>query len=282
MTEINELPRWQGYIEKEIGLVMPKRQNRWVYNAILELAKTNNLSIAELWQAVQTNRLLRQQLFDSVLIIESRFFRHLPSLNYVAALAKEYAQTPPQPSHLSQSSPHLPFRVWSVGCASGQEVWSLAMMLENSQVDNYAILGSDVSLTAIKCAKQAYYSGRDLSLIPMQYHKYTQNIDTDDAKAHSIKHWKVADELYAKVKFAQHNVMTRSVPTPFKQQVIICQNMLIYFRQFDQRDILAKLVDQCMIGGHLILAPGEALFWQHPKMQRLTHDSVNVWQKIAE
>ena len=52
MTEIIELPRWQGYIEKEIGLVMPKRQNRWVYNAILELAKTNNLSIDELWQAV--------------------------------------------------------------------------------------------------------------------------------------------------------------------------------------------------------------------------------------
>lgn len=282
MTEIIELPRWQSYIEAEIGLVMPKRQNRWVYNAILELAKSNHLSIDELWQAVQTDRLLRQQLFDSVLIIESRFFRHLPSLNYVAALAKDYAQTSSKPSHLAQSSLHLPFRVWSVGCASGQEVWSLAMMLEDSKIDNYVILGSDVSLTAIKCAKKAHYSGRELSLIPAQYHKYIQNIDTDEAKVDSFKHWKIADELYAKVNFAQNNAMTRSVPTPFKQQVIMCQNMLIYFRRFDQRDILAKLVDQCVLGGYLILAPGEALFWQHPKMQRLTHDSVNVWQKIAE
>ena len=57
--------------------------------------------------------------------------------------------------------------------------------------------------------------------------------------------------------------------------------MLLYFRKFDQRDILARLSEQCTLEGYIILAPGEALFWRPSNMRRIAHPQVNVWQKIS-
>ena len=67
-----------------------------------------------------------------------------------------------------------------------------------------------------------------------------------------------------------------------KQQVIICQNVLIYFRKFDQRDILAYFVQNLDIGGYVLLAPNEAMFWQHPNMRRVDNGHINAWQKISQ
>lgn len=271
---------WQRYIENEIGFVLPIKQERWLNNAISATAKKNNMTVSELWSAVQTDIKRRQQLLDAALIIESRFFRHLPSLNYAVMLAKKSVPALSGKSNIPTGidrQPQLPFRVWSVGCASGQEVWSLVMMLEEDDITDYAILGTDVNLQAIKRAQRACYRYRELRAIPAHYHKYIQ---ADDNITSTDKYWRLADSLRPKVTFKYHNIFTHTAPTHLKQQVILCQNMLIYFRQFDQRDILARLVDQCELGGHLILAPGEALFWQHPKMQRIRHREVNAWQKI--
>lgn len=67
-----------------------------------------------------------------------------------------------------------------------------------------------------------------------------------------------------------------------KHQIIICQNVLIYFRKFDQRDILAYFVRSLAVGGYLLFAPNEAMFWQHPNMRRVDDGQVNAWQKISE
>ena len=87
--------------------------------------------------------------------------------------------------------------------------------------------------------------------------------------------------LKSQVRFALHNIMDKKPPTPYLQQVIVCQNMLLYFRKFDQRDILARLSEQCALGGYIILAPGEALFWRPSNMRRIAHPQINAWQKIS-
>ena len=156
------------------------------------------------------------------------------------------------------------------------------MMLQQQDIVQYEILGSDVSLQAIKTAQQAQYNAREKQSIAPLYYDYLEDVTDDMATDDLQGDWQVTDTLRNKVSFKYHNVFTSTLPTPVKHHVVICQNMLIYFRQFDQRDILARLAAQCVLGGHLILAPGEALFWRHPKMKRLAHKQVNVWQKIAD
>ena len=298
MTNAINAPMWQSYIESKIGFVLPKTQTKWLSNAILTTAEDSQLSVPELWFAVQADARLRQQLLDRVLIAESRFFRHRPSLDYIAALAKEHERVVAQRSLIANKSlatvgikatKPASFKIWSVGCARGQEVWSLAMLLTHAGLTQYRILGTDVNYEAIQEAQLGRYSAREKTMIPSEFGHYMQRCESDNVAlyqplgkgaAESGNCWQVSDSLGKNVTFRHHNMFTGKVATKAKQQVIICQNMLIYFRQFDQRDILARLVEHCEVGGHIILAPGEALFWRHPKMQRVSHPEVNLWQKV--
>ncbi|MEN2750105.1 CheR family methyltransferase [Psychrobacter sp. FBL11] len=281
--------QWQRYIEQEIGFVLPKEQSQWLLNAIETTATENNLSVAELWEAIKKDNKLNQQLLDTVLIPESRFFRHEPSIAFITSLASQYSARLSQNiiedyandsiSSSNGSSTRL-FRIWSVGCATGQEVWSLAMSLAAKNTSNYVLLGSDVSQRALTKARKGQYDQRQRRLIPSEYQHFTQPLAATDQNENPT-YWRVVPELHEQVSFIWHNIFTQGLATLHLQQVIVCQNVLIYFRQFDQRDILTRLSAQCAIGGYIILAPGEALFWRPSNMRRIAHPQVNAWQKIS-
>ncbi len=294
------IQQWQHYIERKIGFVLPSAQSKWLLNSVEQTAAQYKLSVRELWNAVQTNNQLRQQLLDTVLIPESRFFRHEPSLSFITALAIKAINND------SQEGVDEPFRIWSVGCSTGQEVWSLTMALEANNLANYMILGTDVSRQALQTARSGQYNQQQKALIPSKYHRFVQPLITDEQEAdeavpqnhstlsakhalnpdrqipiHTQAHWQVVPRLHEQVRFIWHNIFTQRPATLHLQQVILCQNVLIYFRQFDQRDILARLAAQCVLGGYIILAPGEALFWRPSNMRRVAHTQINAWQKIS-
>jgi chemotaxis protein methyltransferase CheR/type IV pilus assembly protein PilK len=75
--------------------------------------------------------------------------------------------------------------------------------------------------------------------------------------------------------------MDEKPPTVHLQQVIVCQNRLLYFRKFDRRDILVRLSKQGALGGYIIVALGEALSWRPSNMRRIAHPHLNAWQKIS-
>ncbi|MDN3452592.1 MULTISPECIES: CheR family methyltransferase [unclassified Psychrobacter] len=282
-----DLQQWQKYIEQEIGFVLPDIQLQWLTNAIDSTAMANGLTVQQLWCQLPKNSQLRQQLLDKVLIHESRFFRHKPSIDFVTECALQ---------HRRVSKTDALFRIWSVGCAGGQEVWSLAMSLAAQRFLDYTILGTDVSEDAIKNARLGQYDNRQSSLIPQSCQKFieplpaknatnkssiSQSIVVSDVTPSMKAHWQVVPTLQPHVSFSVHNIFEPKPPTAHLQQVIICQNMLLYFRKFDQRDILTRLSEQCALGGYIILAPGEALFWRPSNMRRIAHPQVNVWQKIS-
>lgn len=283
--------QWQRYIEQEIGFVLPPIQRQWLVNAIDRTAAAHGLSILQLWRQLPSNDALRQQLLDKVLIDESRFFRHMPSIDFITECALRH-----QRLSLIDDSIDETFRIWSVGCASGQETWSLAMSLASKQLVNYAVLGTDVSQKAITKARLAQYDKRQKTLIPSSCQQFIYPLHSETVPDQSTvfdssivestindtqEHWQIVPTLQQYVSFALHNIIGQTPPTSDLQQVIICQNMLLYFRKFDQRDILNKLSEQCALGGYIVLAPGEALFWRPSNMRRIAHPKINAWQKIS-
>ncbi|MGO2362638.1 MAG: CheR family methyltransferase, partial [Psychrobacter sp.] len=289
-----DVQQWQRYIEQEIGFVLPNVQRKWLINAIDNTALSYGLTAKKLWNQLPKNNEMRQQLLDNVLIHESRFFRYMPSIEFVKKCALDNQRlriASGGNSGVVNTSDEL-FRIWSVGCASGEEVWSLAMSLAAQQLKNHVILGTDVSQQAIINAELGYYNNRQKLLIPPSYQQFVQPLyensvirkpnvcdsaTTNEATTSHQAHWQIAPSLQQNVSFALHNIMEKTPPTSHLQQIIICQNMLIYFRKFDQRDILARLSEQCVLGGYIILAPGEALFWRPSNMRRIAHPQVNVW-----
>ena len=289
-NDIFNVQQWQHYIEREIGFVLPNIQLQWFKNAIEHTAVSNGLTSQQLWHQLPENSELRQQLLDKVLIHESRFFRHKPSIDFVKKCALQHQSV----THDANGANDV-FRIWSVGCASGQEAWSLAMSLASENISNYEILATDVSAEAIKHARIGQYDERQQSLVPAECQQFVQPIPAkSEINESSVRrsavvpimsstqpHWQVASTLQSYVSFVLHNIIEHRPPTTHLQNVIICQNMLLYFRKFDQRDVLARLSEQCALEGYIILAPGEALFWRPSNMRRIAHPQVNVWQKIS-
>jgi type IV pilus assembly protein PilK len=205
-------------------------------------------------------------LVDRVAVKETSFFRHRPSLEYV----RRYLQNKINNQQLSSS-----FDVWSVGCATGEEAYSLAMVIndcfELAALDPYyGVTGFDISTTALTKARTARYSARRMDEVtPEEINRYMQQRPDSS--------YEVVSKLRDRVCFTQCNlVRTGSLPA-VKVDVIFCQNLLVYFRRWLRRDILNALVERLKPGGLLIIGLGEVVDWEHPHMQRIALDDVQAY-----
>lgn len=270
------LPLWLQYIERCIGFVLPNTQHRWLINAIIMVAARESISTQVLYDSLDSSDRLRQRLIDEVLIAESRFFRDASAISFIS---ERYQAVVDKSNHSS-------FVVTSVGCSTGQEVWSVAMALSDVQNSSdtlkpteYKVIGVDASIKSLDVAVTAIYSLKSQSEIPAQYKRY---IDDDG------RYWQPVQTIKECVWFDVCNVFDERDFDMFlqKQQtlssVVICQNTLIYFRKFDQRDILARLERLLVPNGYLVLGAGEGLFWQPTTLRKITHPLINLWQKQAE
>jgi chemotaxis methyl-accepting protein methylase len=207
---------------------------------------------------------------EDLVVHETAFFRHLPSFELLA-----------------QRLPLLagPAQIWSVGCATGEETWSLAMVADTHAKHGFSLMASDISDIALSTARVGRYSWRRAEKIPQSYRRYCEALPAQPKAAAHISamtrlDWQVSDSLRKQVMFHRFNLMD-TVNVPFRRlQVIFCQNVLIYFRQFDRRDILDAMVQRLDIGGLLILGPGEMADWDHPAMSRVKHAGTLAYERI--
>lgn len=209
-------------------------------------------------------------LVDRLTVHETRFFRDEHSLNLISQAFL--------PTYLANHNE--PLRVWSVGCATGEEPYTLAMQLDDYLKKEgkdrcYSIMASDISLGAIQTALRGRYRNNRGSNIPDEFaQRYTSQLDAD--------YFEVNHELRQQVSFSQLNVMKLAQARPGLMDIIYCQNMLIYFKRERRLFILDHLVKHLKPGGLLILGPGEILKWQNPVMHVVTYPSTLAFQRHAE
>lgn len=277
------LSAWQEYVERRCGFVLPPSQQSWLEYSIESVAKTLEIDINALYIQVCRDKEVEQLLFDKLLISETRFFRHQESVDFVLKKYEEHRLTQRGVAYPQQ------FRVWSAGCSAGQEVYSLAMSMQMisdsaSERPSYVVSGSDLSKKSLTSAQTAQYVDKDIKGIPVRYRHYLQQIRVDSPAFESVsaqpRVWQVVPKITKQCHFFWQNLFLKPPLNLPLQHIILCQNVLIYFRKFDQRDILNYFVQQLEVGGYLVLAPSEVMFWQHPKMKRVEHIFVNAWQKI--
>lgn len=264
-----KLDQWLWYIESKIGFVLPKAQHRWLVNAVNATAQEAGYDTETLFGMLDKKPNLSQLLIDRVLINESRFFRDEAALDFVRQLYEKHTAT--------QTTPFL---AMSVGCSTGQEAWSLALVLKKSQENlggDFLIVGLDASEQALSQARTAAYPATTLVQIPKPYLAY---IDTDTQS----QMWQIDSLLQKQVDFVNCNVFSQEdferAVGRYTPTLILCQNVLIYFRRFDQRDILERLSNRLALGGYLVLGAAEGLFWNPSWLVHQKHIQANAWQKI--
>jgi chemotaxis protein methyltransferase CheR/type IV pilus assembly protein PilK len=208
-------------------------------------------------------------LVDRLTVQETCFFRHLPSYALVKNFLHEKA---------AKTSPKQAIEMWSVGCSSGEEVYSLAILAEeclSKRHRYYGITGTDVSLAVLAKAKKAIYPERKLlNLNDQERQQFFSPIDKNQ--------YAVNAALKERVCFAQLNVLNLNHAPMHGMDIIYCQNMLIYFRKWRRREIVNRLAERLAPGGLLILGLGEVVDWQHPELDRVNDQHTLAFVRRAK
>jgi len=205
-------------------------------------------------------------IIDRIAVKETSFFRHRASLEYV----RRYLQHKINNQSLAQS-----FDVWSIGCATGEEAYSLAMVINDcfelaALNPYYGITAFDLSVSALATARKGRYAKRKIEAAKAEeFKRYTKQ--TTDGN------YEIVSRLRERVCFTQANIINHNNLPGVKVDVIFCQNLLVYFRRWLRRDILNALSDHLKPGGILVTGLGEVTEWEHPQMQRVSVDEVQVY-----
>lgn len=150
--------------------------------------------------------------------------------------------------------------IWSAGCSSGQEAYSIAITLEeyirnNKQLFQYSILATDISERMLKSAKLAIYphcAVNDL-LLEIKHRYFLKSKDQNDLKVRIVK------ELRDKVQIAYQNLMDDFYQDGPKFDIIFLRNTLIYFEKQTQYEVLKKVIAALNTGGCLFIGHSESL-----------------------
>ncbi len=205
-----------------------------------------------------------QQLLHELTVHDSWFFRHPPSLRCLQYLLSE---------HFSGSQA---LHLWSVGCANGEETWTLAMVVAESlriagTDRHWRLTGSDLSKVCLQQASAGIYRRSQLQSIDSDLRRrYFRNLDP--------QRMQVADELRRHAGFTQVDI-TRGGFADAGVHVAYCQNLLIYLADDARRCALENLAASLVPGGFLLLAPGETRDWLPPGLRRLREGGVELFQR---
>lgn len=147
-------------------------------------------------------------------------------------------------------------RTWSAGCASGEEPYSLAMLLDHDlgvELDtwNVRILGSDIDDGSLAVAREARYTEVDM-LEGMDMHKYFEKKDTPEGRVYLVR-----EQIKRRVKLEKINLLEGHGRRHF--DMVICRNVLIYFSREVQSRIIESLASSMQKDGFLVLGKSETL-----------------------
>lgn len=149
--------------------------------------------------------------------------------------------------------------VWSAGCSSGEEVYTLAMVLsEFAEVAggiDYRVTGTDVSLNMLSKAMAAVYTEERIADIPMWLRKKYLLRSKDRAKQ-TIR---INAAIRAKTAFKRLNLMDEEYDVHDKFDIIFCRNVLIYFDKATQCSVINRLASALKPGGYLFLGHAETV-----------------------
>lgn len=253
-----EFRDWQTLLEERTGVVLNERRRAFLQtNLSARMRELGVMDYATYYRQVTDGprgAVEWSTLLDRLTVQETRFFRHRPSFEVLESYLRERLQ-----QGVTQ-----PWELWSVGCASGEEPYSLAIsaaevLRESEHPDHFGVTGTDISLNALSKARDGQYGARRL-----------EQLETDLCQRYFLAQddgrFKVVPNLAARVCCARLNVLELAKAPMSGMDVIFCQNLLIYFRRWRRREILNRLAERLVPGGLLVIGVGEVAGWQHPEL----------------
>ena len=254
MTDL-EFRKLSRFINTGYGIKLPDNKKIMVQARLQKRLRELNLnSYSAYFDLVFSDKAKFGEMINMIDIITTNktdFFRESAHFDYLKRVVlPEFVK-----NHRSGNS----MRIWSAGCSSGEEPYTIAMCLSEfskiiTELD-FRILGTDLSTRILRAAENAVYTNQQIADIPAQLkNKYL--LKSKGPKEGRVK---IVPEIKSKVYFKRLNFMDNYYPVQGMFDVVFCRNVLIYFERNVQEQVINKICNFIPAGGFLFLGHSESI-----------------------
>lgn len=239
-------------IYRESGNVLPDRKAMLVYSRLTRRLRERNVTRFEDYiKLIETDPEERRRAVALLTTNHTYFFREEHHFDHF--------ETEVRPVLVARALAGEPVRIWSAGCSSGEEVYSLTMtILGDNQTEahklmksNLVLLASDLADHALEAAQRGEYTAQAVDPVPDHLRQLWVRSVGDKAT--------VVDAVRNMVRFRRLNLLGEW-PLTIQFDVIFCRNVMIYFDEPTKATLLERFSDHLVPGGYLYIGHSERLF----------------------
>lgn len=270
------LKDFSAYLDKYLGLYYPNHAWEGIRKKIPEIASSFGYRDPISWLRVVLTEPVNDERINGIAhhltIGETYFFRDPDSLGYMRHEILE-----PLIRERHHTTKHL--KIWSSACCTGEEPYSLAMIINESILNraewDISILGTDINTKFLADANRGIY--RDWAL---------RSIDPNTKERYFTYHdrlYLLSPEIQNLVKFNYLNLVEDKYPSLMNgtagNDLILCNNVLIYFSEEQIKNVIDHLSNCLVEGGHLCVSAVEAALVNHPRLKVVSRGRSNIFRK---
>lgn len=252
-----EFKNFSAFIYDSVGIKMPPAKKTMLEARLQKRLKANSIaSFEEYSNYVFSNEGRASELIHMIDVVTTNktdFFREPAHFEYMVKTAL--------PNILKARGDVLrdPVRIWSAGCSTGEEPYTLAMVLSEFAVGRpdfrAAITASDICTQVLQTAKTGIYPEERTDPIPLNLKK--KYLTRSREKSKSLV--RICPQLRSMVSFRRLNFMDDDFGMAEKMDIIFCRNVVIYFDKPTQQTLMKKFYKQLKPGGYLFIGHSETL-----------------------
>jgi len=266
-----DFERLSRFIYAHFGIYLPPKKQYLLQTRLVKRLRALGISsYAEYTDFVLKTGLNGDEAFEMIDVVSTNktdFFRDKAHFDFI----------------VENLIPHWSGRVvkvWSAGCSSGQELYTLAMILQEAKnkqrIRDYELFGSDISAHVLKKAEKAIYPYREVINIPEIYRKkyLLRSKNTENPQI------RIVPDLRTKAHFMLINLMNNTFPLPNDFQLVFCRNTLIYFDRETQYKVVKHVINHLMVGGYFFIGFSESLLDMDIHAMGLKLIKSTIYQKV--
>jgi chemotaxis protein methyltransferase CheR len=252
-----EFQKFSAFIYDNAGIKMPPAKKTMLEARLQKRLKANSIHSFEEY----SNFVFSQEgcaselvhLIDVVTTNKTDFFREPGHFDFMVKTAL------PNILQAREGESRDPVRIWSAGCSTGEEPYTLAMVLSEYAIGRHdfcvAITASDICTQVLQTAKTAIYPEERTDPIPLNLKK--KYLMRSREKNRSLV--RISPKLRSLVTFRRINFMDDDLGLSEKMDIIFCRNVVIYFDKPTQQTLMRKFHKQLRPGGYLFIGHSETL-----------------------
>ncbi|MFW6346311.1 MAG: CheR family methyltransferase [Halomonas sp.] len=255
--------RVASFIEREAGIHLPEHKRHLIEVRLRKRQRETgrqslhdylNFALSPAGEATE-----QLALIDAITTNKTDFFREPAHFEFLC----DYLASTPGAGRQS------PLRLWSAACSSGEEPYTLAMVLHelSERLDGltFHVDASDIAPSVLETARRAVYPAARVEPVPMALRrKYLLRSNTPGSEQ-----VKMGPALRRAVSFAPFNLLTGHYPDRAGYDAIFCRNVMIYFGEAERRQVIAQLHGALRPGGLLFIGHSESLGRPNPGFEPL-------------